>query len=65
MGERAGWQGWECPTCGRRWDLEHYYAEDGRYLGCSWIMPAEVSFPPHAGGAKMHHEQAWAARRKH
>ncbi len=35
--ERAGWQDWACPTCGRRWYLEHYHAEDGRYLGCSWM----------------------------
>jgi hypothetical protein len=39
MGERAGWQKWRCRGCGQRWDLEHYRAEDGRYLGCSWILP--------------------------
>src|SRR2546430_10195508 len=27
MDERAGWQSWRCPTCGTRWDLEHFYAE--------------------------------------
>jgi len=37
MDERAGGQDWTCPTCGRRWYLEHYHAEDGRYLGCSWM----------------------------
>src|SRR5438128_3059349 len=36
MDERAGWQCWECPACGRRWDLEHFYAEDLRYLGYSF-----------------------------
>jgi hypothetical protein len=38
MGERAGWQMWHCPACRHPWDLEHYYTEDGRYLGCSWIL---------------------------
>jgi hypothetical protein len=48
MGELAGWQDWHCPGCGRRWDLEHFRAEDGRYLGCSWIMP--LDFRHEAGG---------------
>jgi hypothetical protein len=43
MGERAGWQDWRCPDCGRRWGLEHYYSEDGKtYVGCSGKNPAET-----------------------
>ena len=26
-----------CP-CGRRWHLEHFYGDDGAYLGSSWIL---------------------------
>jgi hypothetical protein len=30
---------WQCPTCGRWWDLEWFRSADGmRLLGSSWIL---------------------------
>ncbi len=38
MDRWAGWLTWTCTTGGGRWHIEHFDAEDGQYLGCSWIL---------------------------
>jgi hypothetical protein len=46
MGERAGWQCWGYPDCGAHHDLNHFYDDQGRWLGgrgsgaAGWAMPA-------------------------
>jgi hypothetical protein len=33
--------------CGRRWHIEHFYAErDGRYLGSSWVLEGPRNLMP-------------------